>query len=164
MDLLPGLPPIDGWTITDPLPNIDQLGQEFIDCAEISQPPSVGHEAGREARERLADIGTGLIGPTAGRLASDSAAHRQPSTSLYLACSAECPGTPWSDWKVLTSTRSQPQSAKSSGLWVTPPSVGRWGDLHRHLYFGQGHDWHDIHEFDWPSVRSDVEGAALFDP
>ena len=41
---------------------------------------------------------------------------------------------------------------------------GRWGDLHRHLYFGQGHDWHDIHEFDWPSVRSDVEGAALYDP
>ena len=43
---------------------------------------------------------------------------------------------------------------------------GRWSDLHRHLYFGQGHDWHDIHELDWPSVRSDVEASALstFDP
>ena len=41
---------------------------------------------------------------------------------------------------------------------------GRWGDLHRHLYFGQGHDWHDIREFDWPSVRSDVEAVALSDP
>jgi hypothetical protein len=38
---------------------------------------------------------------------------------------------------------------------------GRWGDLHRHLHFGQGHDWHDNYEFDWPSVRSDVEGAGL---
>lgn len=23
---------------------------------------------------------------------------------------------------------------------------GRWSDLHRHLHFGEGHDWHDIHE------------------
>jgi hypothetical protein len=40
---------------------------------------------------------------------------------------------------------------------------GRWSDLHRHIYFGQGHDWHDIRELDWPSVRSDIEGAALSD-
>jgi hypothetical protein len=40
---------------------------------------------------------------------------------------------------------------------------GRWGDLHRHLHFGQGHDWHDIHEFDWPSVRADVEAATFSD-
>ncbi len=40
---------------------------------------------------------------------------------------------------------------------------GRWHDLHRHLRFGQGHDWHDIHEFDWPSVRSDVQAAAFTD-
>lgn len=40
---------------------------------------------------------------------------------------------------------------------------GRWDDLHRHLSFGQGHDWHDIHELDWPSVRSDVQAAAFAD-
>jgi hypothetical protein len=39
---------------------------------------------------------------------------------------------------------------------------GRWGFVHRHIYFGEGHDWHDINEFDWPSVRPDIE-AAMFD-
>ena len=28
----------DGWTITDPLPDIDSLGQSFIDYLEISEP------------------------------------------------------------------------------------------------------------------------------
>ncbi|MGH3855166.1 MAG: hypothetical protein ACRDR6_17055 [Pseudonocardiaceae bacterium] len=37
---------------------------------------------------------------------------------------------------------------------------GRWSDLHRHLSFGEGHYWHGIHEFDWPSVRSDVQAAV----
>ncbi|MGH3867026.1 MAG: hypothetical protein ACRDQ4_12965 [Pseudonocardiaceae bacterium] len=36
-----------------------------------------------------------------------------------------------------------------------------WDDLHRHLHFGQGHDWHDIHAFDWPSVRPDVQAAGF---
>ncbi|MEO7195367.1 MAG: hypothetical protein ABIZ05_11175, partial [Pseudonocardiaceae bacterium] len=40
---------------------------------------------------------------------------------------------------------------------------GRWSDLHRHLSFGEGHDWHDIREFDWPSVRPDIQTAAFTD-
>jgi hypothetical protein len=40
---------------------------------------------------------------------------------------------------------------------------GRWNDLHRHFRFGEGHDWHDIYEFDWPSVRADVEAAGFAD-
>ena len=49
-------------------------------------------------------------------------------------------------------------------LGDTAQRRGRWGDLHRHIHFGQGHDWHDIHELDWPSVRSDIEAAAFSDP
>lgn len=48
-------------------------------------------------------------------------------------------------------------------LGDTTQRRGRWSDLHRHLHFGEGHDWHDIHELDWPSVRSDVEGADISD-
>jgi hypothetical protein len=40
---------------------------------------------------------------------------------------------------------------------------GRWGDLRRHLRFSEGHDWHDIKEFDWPSVKDDIEAAAFDD-
>jgi hypothetical protein len=44
-DLLPGLPPIDGWTITDELPDADEFGQSFIDYFEINEPPFPVHEA-----------------------------------------------------------------------------------------------------------------------
>ena len=36
-DLLPGLPPIEGWTITEDLPDFDALGQTFIDYFEIGE-------------------------------------------------------------------------------------------------------------------------------
>lgn len=39
MDLLVGLPPIEGWAITDGLPDIDELGQSFLDWAEIGDLP-----------------------------------------------------------------------------------------------------------------------------
>lgn len=38
---------------------------------------------------------------------------------------------------------------------------GRWGELRRHLRFGQPHDWHEISTFDWPSVQSDIEAAKI---
>ena len=38
---------------------------------------------------------------------------------------------------------------------------GRWSDLHRHTRFGQGQDWHDIAELDWPSVKQDIEAAGF---
>lgn len=33
----------------------------------------------------------------------------------------------------------------------------------RHMSFSDGHDWHDILEFDWPSVPVDVEAAGRGD-
>ena len=43
----------------------------------------------------------------------------------------------------------------------TADRQGRWAHLHRHIYFGQGHDWHDIHEMDWLSVKNDIEAAGF---
>ncbi|HXR22648.1 MAG TPA: restriction endonuclease [Acidimicrobiales bacterium] len=37
------------------------------------------------------------------------------------------------------------------------PRKGRWGEMHRHLSFGQGGDLHDIATLDWPSVRAEIE-------
>jgi hypothetical protein len=48
-------------------------------------------------------------------------------------------------------------------LGSTVQRGGRWSDLHRHIYFAQGHDWHDIYEFDWPSVKKDIETAVFSD-
>jgi hypothetical protein len=46
-------------------------------------------------------------------------------------------------------------------LGDTTDRKGRWGDLHRHLHYSQGHDWYDIAQMDWPSVRADIEAASL---
>ena len=43
----------DGWTITDPLPDIDSLGQSFIDYLEISEPPFSVLEAGEKPGKNL---------------------------------------------------------------------------------------------------------------
>jgi hypothetical protein len=61
--LLAGLPKIDGWTITDPLPDIDELGQWFIDLMDIGEPPFAALEVGEQRpvsaptreREHMAD-------------------------------------------------------------------------------------------------------------
>jgi hypothetical protein len=51
-DLLSGLPPIDGWTITGRLPDIDAVGRAFIDYAEIGEPPfAVYEEAGQPGKD-----------------------------------------------------------------------------------------------------------------
>jgi hypothetical protein len=54
-DLLKGLPQIDGWTITEPLPDIDSLGQAFIDYADIMEPPWAAYEAGEQPGKDLAE-------------------------------------------------------------------------------------------------------------
>ena len=36
-------------------------------------------------------------------------------------------------------------------------------DLYRHISFSEGHDWWDIVEFDWPSVKPEVLSAAIAD-
>lgn len=54
-DLLVGLPKIDGWTITNDLPDIDEIGQMFIDYFEISEPPIPAYEAGEQPSKDLAE-------------------------------------------------------------------------------------------------------------
>ncbi len=43
----------------------------------------------------------------------------------------------------------------------TSTRAGRWTDLYRHMSFSEGHDWWDIVEFDWPSVKPEILSAAI---
>jgi hypothetical protein len=164
MDLLQGLPAINGWTITDPLPDIDRLGQAFINYANIMQPPWPVRQAGekpgkdlteyryrlnrarrRATRERLGQL-IATIDSTLPRLLVGV-----PRDSLDR---LEAP-----EVDMITSAVNELERL----IGNTIVRRGRWGDLHRHVYFGQGHDWHDIYEMDWPSVRADLEGTMLSD-
>lgn len=163
-DLLAGLPKIDGWTITDPLPDIDDLGQSFIDLIDIGEPPFAAYEAGEKPGKDLAEYKYRL------NRARRRAAHerlQQLTTTIDKAL-------PWILDGVARDSRERLEKPEIDEVTAAVDEIerlvgdtvqrrGRWSDLHRHLHFGEGHDWHDILEFDWPSVRSDVEAGALSD-
>ncbi|MDI2031555.1 restriction endonuclease [Saccharopolyspora sp. TS4A08] len=163
-DLLPGLPEVDGWTITDELPDIDEIGQMFLDYFTISEYPAEAYKVRekpgndlseyryrldrarrRAARERLNEL-TSFIDTTLPVLLTDVARDSQDVLE-----------------GLAVDKVSDAVDEIERLLGPSAERRGRWNDLHRHLRFGQGHDWHDIYELDWPSVRADVEAGALAD-
>jgi hypothetical protein len=163
-DLLPGLPPVDGWTITDPLPDIDEIGQMFIDYLEISEPPFGAYEAGEKPGKDLAEYRYRL---NRARRRAARGRLEELTASIDAALPRLLSGVPRDSQKRLEGPEVDQIAAAVSEIerlvGDTIQRRGRWSDLHRHLHFGEGHDWHDIREFDWPSVRSDIEGAGLSD-
>lgn len=163
-DLLRGLPVIDGYTVTEQLPDIDELGQAYIDYADIGEPAFAVDEAGDKPGKDLAEYRFRLH--RARRRAAREGLQRLSAViDSALARVAE---------RVPRTSRDRVEGADVEQVHAaigeierlmgdTAQRKGRWGDLHRHLHFGEGQDWHDIFDFDWPSVRSDVEASALAD-
>jgi hypothetical protein len=163
-DLLPGLPKIDGWTITDRLPDIDELGQAFIDYADIGMLPTSVHAAaeqpGRDVAEYRYRLNRARRRAARGRL-------EQLVAIAETALPALLNGVP-RDSRDLLDGPEVGQITDAVGeierlMGDTAERRGRWSDLHRHMHFGQGHDWHDIAELDWPSVLTDIEASTLAD-
>ena len=160
--LLSGLPPIDGLTITEQLPDIDEAGQSFIDYFEIGEPAfglmndleRPGHQLD-EYRFRLAQARRRAIHDRLSELTSainGTLVQLIESVDRNSSDRVDDPRT-----KVIEDSISEIERL----LGDTTDRKGRWSDLHRHLHFGQGHDWYDIAELDWPSVREDVNAASL---
>lgn len=163
-DLLTGLPAIDGWTITGELPDADELGQIFIDYFEIGEPPHQAWEITEKPAQDLAEYRYRLN--RARRRAARKRLQQLISlidTTLPLVVD----GVDRHSRDLLTGPAVR-QLTGAVGeierlMGDATQREGRWGELHRHMRFGQGNDWHDIAEFDWPSVRADVEATAFSD-
>ncbi|MCX5328152.1 restriction endonuclease [Streptomyces sp. NBC_00140] len=164
VDLLPGLPPIDGWTISDELPDIDAMGQSFIDYFEISESPDAVHAAGEKPGADLSEY----------RYRLNRARRRAARGRLQQLVSAVDTALPLAvqetarDSEATLVNEQTKQIAAAVGeierlLGDTTERTGRWADLHRHMRFSQGQDWHDVLELDWPTVRADIEAGALGD-
>jgi hypothetical protein len=163
-DLCRGLPPIDDWTITSPLPDIDAMGRAFIDYAEADQIAFPLFDEGEQPGRDLAEYRYRL-----NRARRRAAQERLEQ--LVAVIDRELP-------RVLGTVERQ-SNEKLTGPGVETISVafaeierlvgdtaerrGRWSDLSRHIYFSEGHDWHDIAELDWPTVKLDVEAALIAD-
>lgn len=168
-DLLPGLLPIDGWKITEGLPDIDALGQAFIDYGDIGElPRGAWAEAARPSEEleryrHLLDRARRRVIATRLTELSDQVSRLIEKVISGLptleAWNASTPGP-----RVRVDS---PEAEEVSNcvaeierlLGQTVERTGRWSDLHRHLRFGEVHDWYDISALDWPSVLSDIEAA-----
>jgi hypothetical protein len=159
-----GLPPIHGWTVTEELPDADAAGQDFIDCADVGEPPFALlkqlEEPGNqldEYRFRLAQSRRKAIHERLNDLTSTI----NESLPRILESVPRDSTDRLDDPRIATVGDSISEIERLLG--DTTERKGRWGDLHRHMHFGEGHDWHDIIEMDWPSVRADIEAASLSD-
>lgn len=157
-----GLPPIDGATVSVDLPDADAVGQDFIDYADIGEPPftllNQLEEPGKhldEYRFRLAQARRKAIHE---RLNDLTSTINETLPRIVDSIPSDSTGR-LSDTRIPTVVESISEIERLLG--DTTERKGRWNDLHRHIHFGEGKDWHDILEMDWPSVRADIEAAHL---
>lgn len=172
-DLLPGLLPIDGWTITESLPDMDELGRTFLEYFQVSELPVGAWEAAAAPGKALAEYRYRLDRARRRAVASRLTELKSQVGGLLQSIVVDLPPRlvdpdmpPASSTKIATSTTDEVGAAIAEIerlLGDTVERQGRWSDLHRHLHFGEVHDWHDIVDMDWPSVLRDIEAAQVGD-
>jgi hypothetical protein len=172
-DLLPGLPPIDGWRITEGLPDIDALGQMFLDYGEIGEIPRGAWAMASQPEEDLSKYRHLLDRARRRTIASRLTMLTERITALIRdvmstlptreAWLAEPPGKRERIDTPATNEISVCLEEIERLLGQTVERRGRWGDLRRHLRFGEVNDWLDISDSDWPSVQWDIDAAKAGD-
>lgn len=160
-EIVAALPPIDGFRITaEPLER-EAIAQARLDANEISEPEiliSLGRDMDApivdidEYRRRFSGTRRHLVRERLHQLIQEIdelLAPLEPPPEIV-----EELGT-WSegfDWE-----RLRTRVAEIRRLLLGGAVGGRMGDLLRHLSFAEPVDLRDIVNFDWPSVRPDVE-------
>lgn len=170
-DLLPGLPPIDGWTITGGLPDLGELGRMFLDYSEIGEFPTYAWELSEQPSEDLAKYRHLLDRARRRVIASRLTELSDQVTGLIAEIVASIPSMDeWNETPAGPRVRLEtPQVGEIEECLIelerllgqTVERTGRWGALHRHLRFGEVHDWHEIATVDWPSVQLDIDAAKV---
>jgi hypothetical protein len=159
-DLVAVLPKIDGFHVMSSPPDLDEIAQTRLDALHAGIPEATiaidkaiaqpAHDVA-EYRHRLERARTALA--------------REPILELVAAIDIVLPVlverhergpesvADDSDWQKLRGSIATIRRL----LTVTSSGKARWPDLRRHLHFAQANDLHDIADYDWPSVRADIE-------
>jgi hypothetical protein len=161
-DLLQGLMPINGWTIVDSIPGMDEIGMMYLDYMEIGDPPFRVFEAKEQPQKDLDEyryrLGRARRQAIRGRV-------QELITSIESVLPEMLRGVERNHNLALDDPRvaliSEAISEIERLLGSAVERKGRWSDLHRHMRFGQGQDWHDIYDLDWPSVKKDIEASVF---
>ncbi len=172
-DLLAGLLPIDGWRITEGLPDVDSLGQMFLDYAEAGIFPKGAWAIASQPEEDLSRYRHFLDRARRRAIASRLTVLTERITELIREVVSGLPTR--EAWLADVSSKrvriDTPATSEISDfleeierlLGQTVERRGSWGALRRHLHFGEAGDWLDISESDWPSVQWDIEAAKVGD-
>ena len=148
-DLLPGLPDIDGFGVKVQLPNMDEIGRRYFDEFLISETdfnlPEDIERPGRQLAEYRHRLNRARKNAARNRIQALKKIVETNLTQIIFGVHRNSPDS------ITTRDSEEVESA----IWEIERLMGdaterkgSWGNLHRHLSFGQGHDWHDIHESD----------------
>lgn len=165
--VLPHLPAIDGYKLTDKLQDLNSIAQNRLDWRELGELASeAAYEAGlddpgtelAEYRFRFNRKRRQLIRAEVFALMQrvDEALVRLREANAN-GDRQKSPLVEGLDWDLVKEAVEQIDVLL--GAVVERPK--RWGDLKRHLRFGQLHDLDDILTHDWPDARKSL-GKQLF--
>lgn len=162
--VLPGLPKINDWTVTAELPDADEVGQHFVDLWEVGEPPFSLMQQNEEPGRQLAEYRFRL-GQARRKAVRQRVEELASTVNRLLPRIIEGVERDSSDHIVTSDTEVVSDAVREIEklLGDTVERQGRWSNLRRHMSFSEGHDWHDIAEWDWPSVRTDIEAAGVSD-
>lgn len=154
--ILPGLPAIGGFRVTDCLFDFDEAGQWLLDAAEVGDVEAhvsvykALEEQGRLLRKYRFRFQTKRRELIRGRLVRlidemDSILERLSSKVEEHEINTDITGPDWEQFK--------DGIKEINTLLGAEARPNRWGDLQRHLHFGKVNDLSDILKLDWPVVR-----------
>lgn len=156
-----GLPTIDGYRPERELMPLDTITHTMLEYFDIGEPLAehrvveAALDQGRtidEYRFRLKAKRRSLVRTHLDRVVSEIDAILASAASIDGGLGFANGGTGWDFLKGNIG-----QLERLLGEEMLPKSRdSRYGDLRRHLYFGQPNDLYDIVNLDWPSVRSAV--------
>ena len=156
-EILKALPAIDGWKPAIELLDLNAIAQTRFDYADIGEPAAAAQfEAdlalpGRELREyrfRFDHKHRALVRePLTTLIDSVDVSLRQLREGVAAEPPATMHGDSWDELRGYVD-----QIGVLMGSSIMRPL--RWGDLQRHLSFGDYGDFQDIERLDWPNVKA----------
>ncbi|WP_311389424.1 restriction endonuclease [Corynebacterium haemomassiliense] len=159
------VPPIDEFRITAELPAIEAVGWLFNNSAEIGVPPASAVEAVNLPVRQLGEYRF-RFGVAKRQLIKQRVEILVEEIEGFIAEITEFLDV--DDRETLADNRTEAVKAAideiENLLQDRISRNGRWTDLKRHLAFSQSHDWIDIREQDWPSVKVDIVDALSMSP